>query len=57
MNGKEKIYFLLDVINDARAITPAGQPLIIDPTNDLNRKYRDIELKQLFVKLEKDYSR
>ena len=54
MNGKEKIYFLLDVINDARAITPAGQPLIIDPTNDLNRKYRDIELKQLFVKLEKD---
>jgi len=54
MSGKEKIYFLLDAIDDARAITPAGQPLIIDPTNDLNRKYRDIELAQLFTKLEKD---
>ena len=54
MTGKEKVYFLLDTIDDARAITPAGQPLIIDPTNDLNRKYRDIELAQLFTKLEKD---
>lgn len=54
MNGKEKIYFLLDAIDDARTITPTGQPLIIDPTNDLNRRYRDIELAQLFAKLAKD---
>lgn len=54
MNGKEKIYFLLNRIDDARTITPAGQPLIIDPTNNLNRNYRDIELAQLFTKLEKD---
>jgi len=54
MNGKQKIYFLLDAIDDARVLAPIGQPLIIDPTNDLNCKYRDIELEQIFTKLEKD---
>jgi uncharacterized protein (TIGR02391 family) len=54
MNGKEKLYFLLGRIDDARAIAPSGQPLIIDPTNDLNNNYRDIELTQLFTKLEND---
>jgi hypothetical protein len=54
MTGKQKLYFLLDVIVDIREITPSGQPLIIDPTNDLNRNYRDIELSQLFSKLEND---
>lgn len=54
MTGKEKLYFLLNRIDDVKAITPAGQPLIIDPTNDLNRNYRDVELSQLFTKLEKD---
>lgn len=54
MRGREKLYFLLEAINDAREIAPSGQPLIIDPTNDLNRKYNDIELTQLFTKLEKD---
>jgi len=54
MNGKQKLYFLLDAIGDARVLAPAGQPLLIDPTNDLNRRYRGIELNQLFTKLEKD---
>lgn len=54
MNGKEKLYFLLGAINDARIIAPSGQPLIIDPANDLNQNYRDIELSQLFTKLEND---
>ncbi len=54
MTGKEKLYFLLNRIDDVRSIAPSGQPLIIDPTNDLNQNYRDIELKQLFTKLEKD---
>lgn len=54
MSGKEKLYFLLDAIIDARDIAPSGQPLLIDPTNDLNRKYRGMELEQLFTKLEKD---
>jgi hypothetical protein len=50
MDSKEKIYFLLNRIDDARAIAPSEQPLIIDPVNDLNQNYRDIELKQLFLK-------
>ena len=54
MSGKIKIYFLLDAIDDARVIVPSGKALIIDATNDLNRNYRDIELVQLFTKLEKD---
>ncbi len=54
MNGKEKLYFLLGAIEDARTITPSGQPLLIHSTHNLNRKYRDIELEQIFVKLEKD---
>ena len=56
MNGKEKLYFLLERIIDAREITPSNQSLIIDPTNNLNNKYRSIELIQLFTKLEKDES-
>jgi hypothetical protein len=54
MSGKEKLYFLLERIIDARDVTPLGQLLIIDPTNDLNRKYSDLELVNLFTKLEKD---
>lgn len=54
MTGKEKLYFLLIHIDDARTLAPSGQPLFIDPTNDLNRHYREIELSQLFTKLEKD---
>lgn len=54
MTGKEKLYFLLDAINDARVLASSGQPLIIDPMNDLNDKFREVELTQLFTKLEKD---
>lgn len=54
MNGKEKLYFLLISIVDAKAIAPSGQPLTIDRMNDLNNKIRDVELTRLFTKLEKD---
>ncbi|HEX6977104.1 MAG TPA: hypothetical protein VF185_01930 [Patescibacteria group bacterium] len=54
MTGKEKLYFLLDTIDDARSVSPSGQPLIIDPANDLNDRLRGVELEQLFTKLEKD---
>lgn len=54
MSGKQKIYFLINRICDIRAISPSSQPLIVDPMNDLNDKYRDVELLQLFTKLEKD---
>lgn len=51
---REKLYFLIDHIEEARTITPSGQPILVDPTNDLNRRISDIELKQLFTKLEQD---
>lgn len=54
MSGKQKLYFLLDAIDDARVLAPSGQPLIIHATHDLNKNYRGIELDQLFTKLEKD---
>ncbi len=54
MSGKQKLYFLLDALNDARAIAPSNELLIINPTNDLNRKYSTVELRQLFAKLEHD---
>lgn len=54
MTKREKLYFLLDAIDDARTITPSGQPILIHPANDLNNKYRGVELDQLFTKLEKD---
>ena len=38
MDGKEKLYFLVDAINDARVLAPSGQPLIVDPTNNLNHR-------------------
>src|SRR3989344_5836334 len=54
MSGKEKIYFLLNRIEDKRVLTPAGQPILIHPANDLNNNYSIVELSQLFAKLEKD---
>lgn len=54
MRGKQKLYFLLDAIEDARAITPSGKAILIHPMGELNSKYSDVELSQLFTKLEND---
>ena len=54
MTGKEKLYFLLDTIDDVRTITPSGQHLAISVMDDLNGKLSFIELDLLFTKLEKD---
>lgn len=54
MTGKEKLYFLLERIQDAKAIAPSGRPLLLHPADDLNNKYSGIDLDQLFTKLEKD---
>ena len=54
MNGKEKLYFLLDHICDIREISPSGFDLVVDPANDLNRRYDNLELTRLFAKLELD---
>lgn len=55
MTGKQKLYFLLNRILDVRAITPKGKALLIDPAKNLNNKYTDLELYQLFTKLQEDY--
>ncbi|KKP92825.1 MAG: hypothetical protein UR98_C0017G0017 [Parcubacteria group bacterium GW2011_GWA1_36_12] len=54
MTGKEKLYFLLNKIEDTRVITPSGQPVLIHPYKDLVSKYSDVELIQIFTKLEND---
>lgn len=54
MTGKEKIYFLLGCIQDVRETSASGQPLKIDPMNDLYGKYQKEELSRIFAKLEQD---
>lgn len=54
MTGKQKLYFLLNRIDDARTIAPSGQTLSIDPLEDLNQNLTNRELAQLFTKLDKD---
>lgn len=54
MTGKEKLYFLLDAIDNARAITAKNRPVYIHPANNLNNKYTEIELDELFYKLGKE---
>src|SRR6266566_7543615 len=54
MTGKEKLYFLLDRIEDERELTPSGQPIRIHPVRNLNSKYHRDELIRLLSKLEKD---
>src|SRR6266403_1547066 len=54
MNGKQKIYFLLDAIVDANEITPSGRPLIIDPLRALNKNFSEQELSFMFIKLAED---
>ena len=54
MTGREKIYFLINRIDDKRELTPKGKPVFIHPTNDLNNKYSEVDLLQILEKLEKD---
>ncbi len=54
MTGKEKLYFLLDTIDDKRILTASGQPVLIHPLGDLNAKYPDTELLLLLKKLQDD---
>ncbi len=54
MNGKQKLYFLLNRLEDVREITPSGQSLKIHATRNLNNKYKGDELSLLFAKLEQE---
>lgn len=54
MSGKEKLYFLLNRIDDQRVLTPSGQPILIHPIGDLRGYYPDLELLMLLKKLQDD---
>ena len=54
MNARQKLYFLLSRIEEGLTITPSEQPVLIHQNYELNRKYKDIELVQIFTKLERD---
>lgn len=54
MSGKEKLYFLLNRIEDARSIAPSGRPITLHLANDLNNRFTRIELTQLLDKLQLD---
>lgn len=54
LSGKQKLYFLLNRIDEKRAITPAGQPILIHPMGELVGHYPDLELLMLFKKLQDD---
>jgi len=54
MTGKEKLYFLLNTIEDKRILTASGQPLLIHPAGDLQGHYPKTELLLLLKKLEDD---
>lgn len=52
MSGKQKLYFLLNRIDDVRAISRSGQTLKLDPIYNLRNNFRKDELANLFVKLD-----
>ena len=54
MTGKERVYFLLNRIDDKRETTPSGQPILIHPMGDLNGNYPNLELLMLLKKLQDD---
>jgi len=54
MTGREKLYFLLERINDKRELTPSGQPIKIYLARNLNNIYDREELISLLFRLEKD---
>ena len=54
MTGREKLYSLLEGINDIRELTPSGQPIKIYLARSLSNKFHKEELTSLLFKLEKD---
>ncbi|MDP2637542.1 MAG: TIGR02391 family protein [Candidatus Levybacteria bacterium] len=54
MTGKQKLYFLLDAIEDKRVLTPLGKPVLIHSYKDLKMNYTSVDLIQLLTKLETD---
>lgn len=54
MNKQEKLFYLIDKIDEARKMTPSGKPVRIHPTDDSDDQISSEELEYLFEKLGKD---
>jgi hypothetical protein len=54
LHGKEKIWFLINRLQDERDITAAGQPVALHPAQELNNHYLPMDLINLADKLEKE---
>jgi len=54
LTGKEKLYFLLNRIDDKRVLTPSGKLILIHPDGDLNGYFPEAELMLLLTKLQDD---
>jgi len=54
LHGKEKIWFLVNRLQDEREVTTAGQPIALHPTQELNNHYLPMDLISLAEKLEKE---
>ena len=54
LHGKEKIWILVNRLQDEREVTTAGQPIALHPTQELNNHYLPMDLISLAEKLEKE---
>lgn len=54
LTGKQKLYFLLISVENARQITPSEKPVMLHLANDLNNRISTTDLDYLFEKLEVD---
>lgn len=54
MTGRQKLFFLLERIEDEKNVTPLGQPIRIHPVRNLKNKYYQEDILGLLTKLEKE---
>jgi hypothetical protein len=54
LHGKEKIWFLINTLSDERALISDGEPVGLDPMQDLNNHYKRYDLINLLGKLEEE---
>ncbi len=54
MTGKQKLFYLLSRINDRQELTPTEESIKLHPKGDLEDNFSEVELKEIFRKLEDD---
>src|SRR6266496_3315139 len=54
LNNKQRLYFVLEAINEKLVLIPNDSPIYIDPKGDLKGYYPEQELIQIFQKLQDD---